>query len=983
MDVTQSRQTDINTLPDSGFRLLTLGTLALVDERGACDQSLARRRRKLAVLTVLAVGRRPVLRERLTEMFWGDEEESRARHSLSDALSSLRHVLGPDSIATRQLEVALSQTCPLAVDALELIEAAERRDHGRVVALYAGPFLDAVDVPYSPSFDRWVAHVRDQLQRHWLDACGAQCLALARARKWAECAILARRWLDTDPKSADAALYLLNALKAPGTAEAYRLALDEYRVLEQRLEREHEQTPAPEVVRLAASVRDELAQMPGPVHPTPAAAPAKPETPPPAPHAPTEPPSRGGFVRRIAHSRFASASFAAMLFLGATSFTARRAASRPVHGPEARPSVAVVDIRNLAGDSASAWLEIGLPRMVASSLARIPGIEVVSTDRVREARRSLGLRRGAGLTRADIVRLGVRSGAVWTMSGGITRGDSLYVLDVTVQASSGTAAPRLFTVTSSSLVALADEVAARLAGLATASGAAPGFAEIETSSLEAYGHYARARQASDEGRQADAVRELDAAIALDSSFASAIAARIPAAFASGETAVVRRLNARLAAALERAAPFDRMRDAADRAMHSGEHRRAESLARALVDRYPHDPRAYAMLADLYTSHGRWDAADSVLERELALDSVSTIAGSRGCAPCVGNSGLSTVRSLRGDMRGAVQAAKRWVELQPDVPGAWNALMATLAFDGQFDAALEAHRRAVSSTPSANYTASLARILVMARRYDDADSVLARAMSSASHGGSRDAIVDVLDVRALLERERGQFRRSVRTVDSAVAVDPGAGVLRFMAANSLARLGDAAAARAIYVPVLAKGAAAEVGRPTAADDARAFAWHHAQLADAIGAVADTVELNALADSIEMVGTRSYYARDWRLAHHVRGLVAMRGGDHARAEREFAAARWGIAGWTVSVVDQARAQLALGRAADAVKTLRDAYAGPLDAMGRYQPRSDIDYWMAIAFQQAGSADSARVYASYVGHAWRDADPEVRRRLDTLPR
>src|SRR5512143_3989047 len=74
MDVTQSRQTDINTLPDSGFRLLTLGTLALVDERGACDQSLARRRRKLAVLTVLAVGRRPVLRERLTEMFWGDEE---------------------------------------------------------------------------------------------------------------------------------------------------------------------------------------------------------------------------------------------------------------------------------------------------------------------------------------------------------------------------------------------------------------------------------------------------------------------------------------------------------------------------------------------------------------------------------------------------------------------------------------------------------------------------------------------------------------------------------------------------------------------------------------------------------------------------------------------------------------------------------------------------------------------------------------------
>jgi hypothetical protein len=115
--------------------------------------------------------------------------------------------------------------------------------------------------------------------------------------------------------------------------------------------------------------------------------------------------------------------------------------------------------------------------------------------------------------------------------------------------------------------------------------------------------------------------------------------------------------------------------------------------------------------------------------------------------------------------------------------------------------------------------------------------------------------------------------------------------------------------------------------------------------------------------------------------VQGMIAMRARDFTTAEREFSAARWGIAGWTVSVVDVARAELSLGHPGDAVRTLRDAYVGPLDAMGRYQPRSEIDYWMSIAFARAGVADSARTYAGYVRQAWRTADPEVRRKLATL--
>ena len=83
----------------------------------------------------------------------------------------------------------------------------------------------------------------------------------------------------------------------------------------------------------------------------------------------------------------------------------------------------------------------------------------------------------------------------------------------------------------------------------------------------------------------------------------------------------------------------------------------------------------------------------------------------------------------------------------------------------------------------------------------------------------------------------------------------------------------------------------------------------------------------------------------------------------------------------MVNQAQAQLELGRPDDALRTLRNAYAGPLDVMGWYQPKSEIDYWMSIAFTRVGEVDSARVYAGYVRRAWQNADPEILARLNVL--
>jgi hypothetical protein len=151
------------------------------------------------------------------------------------------------------------------------------------------------------------------------------------------------------------------------------------------------------------------------------------------------------------------------------------------------------------------------------------------------------------------------------------------------------------------------------------------------------------------------------------------------------------------------------------------------------------------------------------------------------------------------------------------------------------------------------------------------------------------------------------------------------------------------------------------------EARQFTLQHMQLANAIGFAVDTSVLRALADSIEFIGGQSFAGRDRVMHHHVRGMIAMRARDWPAAERHFTVVTqfttWGA---MRSLVLQARAQLEQGRGRDAVATLRKAYEVPLEGHVTYVPRSELDDVMAMAFEQVGERDSARVYAGYVKRA-----------------
>ena len=184
--------------------LITLGRLALLSPDGSEEESLRKRRRKIAVLAVLALERRPLSRDVLVEMFWGDQEETRARHSLSDALSHLRRVLGRDAISVGRSEVAIVRDAPLAVDAADFAAAVQRQEYDRALAMYGGAFLDGVYVGGSPRFEHWVERHRARLHELFLTACREQCARLQVAGRVEECAAVAGRWGGGEARAEDA-----------------------------------------------------------------------------------------------------------------------------------------------------------------------------------------------------------------------------------------------------------------------------------------------------------------------------------------------------------------------------------------------------------------------------------------------------------------------------------------------------------------------------------------------------------------------------------------------------------------------------------------------------------------------------------------------------------------------------------------------------------------------------------------------------------
>lgn len=234
------------------LRILTLGGLSVEHAERELSGAVLQPRR-LALLAVLArAGERGISRERLLALFWPDDEEERARRSLTQAVYALRRDLGDEGAIAGTQELRLDAE-HIGSDIGDFAGMIKRGRLADAAALYRGPFLQGFHLVGAPDFERWaddertaIAHDHARILDRLANDAEKDGRVDAAVEYWRVLAAV-------DPLNASVAVRLMRALDRTGDRAG---ALRHARVYEALMSQELELPPDRAVVELAAELRN-------------------------------------------------------------------------------------------------------------------------------------------------------------------------------------------------------------------------------------------------------------------------------------------------------------------------------------------------------------------------------------------------------------------------------------------------------------------------------------------------------------------------------------------------------------------------------------------------------------------------------------------------------------------------------------------------------------------------------------------------------
>lgn len=207
----------------------------------------------------------------VADLLWPDQPEAAARHSLSQALTSLRQALAGEAdalLTVSRQDIAFTPAPDTLIDVVllsSLLNECDRHPHRaagdcahcarqrmRIAELYRGPFLADLAIADSPPFADWTAGTR--LWLHERVACAVSALADYCERQGDHVHALgyARRQIEIDPLCEDGHRRVMRRLAAAGERSA---ALAHYAACRDRLAADADLEPEPATVRLCERIR--------------------------------------------------------------------------------------------------------------------------------------------------------------------------------------------------------------------------------------------------------------------------------------------------------------------------------------------------------------------------------------------------------------------------------------------------------------------------------------------------------------------------------------------------------------------------------------------------------------------------------------------------------------------------------------------------------------------------------------------------------
>jgi DNA-binding SARP family transcriptional activator len=205
----------------------------------------------LALLAYLALSPdRTRTRSHLVGLLWPEKEDEKARHSLDQALTRLRHNLGSRRFTSRGDALTLADAA-LEVDALQF-DALVDRDPAAALALVRGEFLEGFAVDGAPAFEDWAMERRTHYSAQLTAAILSGGEGALASLRYGDAISAARRALSIQPYSGRAITLLMRTAALSGEAAVALAAFHDFSV---RLEADIHERPGRDLSALAERIR--------------------------------------------------------------------------------------------------------------------------------------------------------------------------------------------------------------------------------------------------------------------------------------------------------------------------------------------------------------------------------------------------------------------------------------------------------------------------------------------------------------------------------------------------------------------------------------------------------------------------------------------------------------------------------------------------------------------------------------------------------
>ncbi len=613
-------------------------------------------------------------------------------------------------------------------------------------------------------------------------------------------------------------------------------------------------------------------------------------------------------------------------------------ARRPAEGPTV---MAVGAIRDHTGP-ASEGLTGAVADLLATNLARVPGVQMVSTGRLYEILSQLGAVSDSG---SAIARAARQAGATELLEGALYRGpEGTLRLDLRRVALRGGAIRGAYSARGAEPFALVDSATNELARGLDLQAPALRVADVTTSSLVAHRFYQEGLRAYYQGDARSARPLFDAALAEDSTFAMTAYYVAMSRLALADERAARAPLIRAARLADGATERERLLIRTTLAFLAN---RPEGLglAETLAARYPTDPDGYLLVGQALVVRGEFLRALPHLRRVVEMDSLAFQGSTVRCRACDALGAITGAYLMADSLAAAERVAREAIRRAPNTPGWIHGLVWIFELQGRADEALATFQRLSPETPGMGDPGLFrARLAIRAGEFAHADGIL----NDIVRAGATDLRGEALWFLAISLRYQGRLadalaaaRRLRRlATEGPVSTPTGEAVSEAQALFEMGRLRQAAA----LFDSLRQGVS-DPDFPALA--ARHRTWMLTHLATSLAAASDTARLPGLADSIEALGRQSAYGRDPRLHHHARGLLWLARGRPAEAEAEFRQAIYSpTGGYTRTNLELGRTLLGLGRPQEAIAILAPALRGALEASNLYVTHTELHELLAQA-------------------------------------